>query len=210
MPDDIEAELIMGGFSSGRRNRHARRCESWHRVEMAHLRRHHLLRPGTVTVLSWTNRGRPTGSIGYRACADRIELHYTCNDESVRQEISFTHTPTNFDGWRKRFECPRCWRPCDVLYGGRRFFCRKCWRLTYQSQYDQWWERARSRAEKIRTKLGQPGFITPYDFDRFPDKPKWMRWATYERLKSEDAQLMRACSAGLLSVTQTLRKRIGG
>jgi hypothetical protein len=37
-----------------------------------------------------------------------------------------------------------------------------------------------------------------------------MRWATYERLKGKDARLMRACSAGLLSVTEALRKRIGG
>ena len=75
-----------------------------------------------------------------------------------------------------------------MLYSGIRFCCRICWRLTYGSQYINWWERARNRSEKIRAKLGQAGFIAVNE--GFPDKPKWMRWRTYERLKAEDERLM--------------------
>ena len=149
----------MGGWNSGRINRGAGRCEAWHRVELKWLRKRGFLVPGTVRLLSWHRGGERTGSIGFYAFRDHAELRFTCNDENVVQRVSYRYTPTNFGGCRLRFECPRCWRRCDVLYGGRRFYCRRCWRLTYQSQYDDWWERARSKAEKIRTKLGQPGFI---------------------------------------------------
>jgi hypothetical protein len=174
---------------------------------MAHLRKRGLLVPGTRTVLSWQMRGRLTGSINFRAFEDRVELRFACGTESVLQEIAFVHTPTNFGGRRKRFECPHCWRACDVLYGGFRFRCRKCHRLTYQSQYDAAWERRRSRAEKIRTKLGQPGFITPYDVHRFPDKPKRMRWQTYERMRNEDARLMAAHERGFIASATALIDR---
>jgi hypothetical protein len=58
------------------------------------------------------------------------------------------------------------------------------------------WERSRSKAEKLRAKLGQPGFITPHDIHRFPEKPPRMRWTTYERLRSKDARLMRGSRTG--------------
>jgi hypothetical protein len=119
---------------------------------------------------------------------------------SSDQRIDYCYTPTNFGNRRLWFECPNCCRACGVLYGGRRFYCRQCWRPTYASQYEDWWERARRQAEKIRTKLGQPGFI---DIDRthdFPDKPKWMRWHTYRRLRAKDSQLMRAYEDGFFHI----------
>jgi hypothetical protein len=127
---------------------------------------------------------------------------FSCNGESVNQRISYRYTPTNFGGSRLRFECPRCWRPCDILYGGTRFYCRECWRLTYQSQYDAGWERARSKAEKMRAKLGQPGFITPDEMNCFPRKPKWMRWQTYERMQAEDERLLASYEYGFACMVQ--------
>jgi hypothetical protein len=107
------------------------------------------------------------------------------------------------------FACPNCYRTCSVLYGGRRFYCRQCWRLTYASQYEDRWERARGQAEKIRAKLGQPGFI---DFDSthdFPEKPKWMRWHTYRRLRAKDSQLMRAYEDGFCQMAMAFLHRHG-
>jgi hypothetical protein len=172
------------------------------------LRKWGFLTPGTARRLSWSCRGEPTGNIGLYAFQNHAELRYTCNGESVVQRVSYRYTPTNFGGHRQRFECPRCWRPCDVLYGGRRFYCRQCWRLTYQSQYDQWWERARNKAEKVRTQLGKPGFITPDAVDMFPEKPKWMRWRTYERLRAEDERLMEFYNSGFCSSAMALINRI--
>lgn len=94
-----------------------------------------------------------------------------------------------------------------MLYGGRRFYCRKCWRLTYASQYEAQWERARRQAEKIRAKLGQPGFID--DTDDFPEKPTRMRWRTYRRLRAKDRQLMRAYEDGFCSIAMAFLRRYG-
>jgi hypothetical protein len=46
--------------------------------------------------------------------------------------------------------------------------------------------RAREQAEKIMKRLGGGSNLV---LDQFPDKPKWLRWATYNRWfdKYEDA-----------------------
>jgi hypothetical protein len=199
----------MGGWNSGRNDRGAGRCESWHRVELAYLRDQDLLRPGRCSTLSWHRGGEQTGSIGFHAFERHAELRYSCDGETVVQRIRYRYTPTNFGGQRMWLECPNCYRACSVLYGGRRFYCRKCWRLTYASQYEVWWERARSQAEKIRTKLGQPGFIDIDSTHDFPDKPKRMRWHTYRRLRAKDTQLMRAYEDGFCSIAMAFLRRHG-
>jgi hypothetical protein len=70
------------------------------------------------------------------------------------------------------------------------FACARIQRLTEAPYIAIWWERARDKSEKIRAKLGRPGFIAANDPEGFPDKPKWMRWRTYERLKAEDERLL--------------------
>jgi hypothetical protein len=79
--------------------------------------------------------------------------------------------------------------------------------ITYTSQYEVWWERARSQAEKIRAKLGQPDFID--SADEFPEKPKLMRWQTYRRLRAKDSKLMRTYEDGFCSIAMAFLKRHG-
>jgi hypothetical protein len=43
--------------------------------------------------------------------------------------VSFTYTPTAFNGWRAWFCCPGCKRRCRCLYGANTLRCRKCLRL---------------------------------------------------------------------------------
>ena len=186
----------MGGWNSGRNNRGAARCEAWHRVELAYLRARGFLTPFRITTLSWNRGGEHTGSIRYHAYEDHAELRYTVSGESVVQRVSYSYTATNFGGRRLWFRCPNCFRACSVLYGGRRFYCRQCWRLTYASQYDPPFERARSQASKIRAKLGQKTSVP--DQELFPEKPKWMRWPTYRRLRAKDSQLCRQYEDGWL------------
>jgi len=85
----------------------------------------------------------------------------------------------------------------------------QCWRLTYVSQYEVRWERACSQAEKIRAKLGQPGFIDIDSTHEFPEKPKRMRWHTYRRLRANDSQLMRAYEDGFCSIAMAFRRHHG-
>jgi hypothetical protein len=146
----------MGGWNSGRNNRGAGRCESWHRVDLAYLRKHNFLSPGRRSTLTWRRGGERTGSIGFFAFEDHAELRYSCDGEGVVQRINYRYTPTNLGSRRMWFACPNCHRACGVLYGGQLSYCRKCRRLTYSSQYEVWWERARSRAEKVQA--GPAGF----------------------------------------------------
>jgi hypothetical protein len=81
----------MGGWNSGRTNRGAGRCESWHRVELTYLRMHDFLRPGRRSTLSWYRGGERTGSIGFYAFEDHAELRYSCNGEDVVQRIDYCY-----------------------------------------------------------------------------------------------------------------------
>ena len=61
-----------GNWNSGRRRRGAGRCESWHSIPLSYLRRNKLLKPYGYTILSWTNRGQQTGSIGIYMQPDHL------------------------------------------------------------------------------------------------------------------------------------------
>jgi hypothetical protein len=171
----------MGGYGSGG-GRGAGRCEQRCRLEMPHMRKLGYLTPGAVSVMSWTWRERLVGSISVFACADGIELRYQAKGEPIREFVSYAYTSAGF-GRRARFQCPGCNRSCDVLYlGGRHFRCRLCLRLTYVTQYEPDYERARTKAHKFKRKIDPKAKIV---VSSFPEKPKWMRWATYLRMQEQ-------------------------
>ena len=66
--------------------------------------------------------------------------------------------------------------------------------MKYDTQYEPAFARAATRALKVRQRLGSSGGID----EPFPDKPKGMRWRTYERLLEEDERLRTAWAAGIL------------
>jgi hypothetical protein len=83
-------------------------------------------------------------------------------------------------GLRWWFICPRLNRKVRKLYlplGGRHFLSRRAYRLPYASQRETVSDRAMRRARKLYLRLGGD----PAD-DEYPDKPKRMRWKTYNRL----------------------------
>jgi hypothetical protein len=52
--------------------------------------------------------------------------------------------------------------------------------------------RTMRRADRLRERLGwQPGIINPNG-----DKPKWMRWQTFDRLTEQHDQLVAQSMAG--------------
>ena len=82
---------------------------------------------------------------------------------------------------------------CRILYGGAQFRCRRCQRHKYDTQYEPAFARAATRALKIRERLGcKHGIDHP-----FPEKPKGMRWKTYERLVAKDESLQNAWAVGI-------------
>ena len=132
-------------------------AKSWHRVELAWLRKHDYPPPRQAQHALLASRRRGDRQHRLSAFEGYAELRYSCNGENVVQRINYRYTPTNFGGRRMWFECPNCHRACSVLYGGRRFYCRKCWRLTYASQYEVWWERARARQKRSGPNLASQG-----------------------------------------------------
>ena len=99
----------------------------------------------------------------------------------VDYTIGLTWTKVGFGGRRWWFLCPISGRRCSVLYlprGASRFGSAKGHRLvhgvTRLAEPDRLWHRMR----KIAHRLGDDD----PDQDIPPDRPKWMRIATYDRL----------------------------
>lgn len=74
-------------------------------------------------------------------------------------------------------------------YGGKVYVCRHCHKLAYQTQREQAHDRAGSRADTIRKRLGWEAGI----LNSNGDKPKGMHWDTFERVQStHDAHVNQA------------------
>ena len=74
-------------------------------------------------------------------------------------------------------------RPASVLWkpsGATRFCSRQTWgaQVAYQSQFNDATNRAHAGKERIKSRLIAD--LDPDEWD-LPPKPKWMRWATYNR-----------------------------
>ena len=89
-------------------------------------------------------------------------------------------TPCQYGGKRLWFTCPRCGKRVAVLYAPDRYFaCRKCGDLAYATQKQGIGDRALTKADKIRKRLGwQVGIANP-----MRGKPKGMDWKTFGRLR---------------------------
>lgn len=78
----------------------------------------------------------------------------------------------NFGGYRTWLCCPSCSRRvCSLYLGANALACQHCLMLQHDSQSEGPLVRSRRRTRKLKEKLP------------FFDKPKWMRWSTYRRLR---------------------------
>jgi len=173
----------MGGEGSGNWYRFDKKtttgeCQS---IDVRHLQREGLLKPGRWFSLRWSRAGSETGSIrGVVSRDDRPEqvtLLYRHRSrlggewEDVQEPVPLTWTACNFGGERPWFMCPGagCDQRVAVLYGpGRYFLCRHCYDLVYESQREDKTHRALRRVQKIRERLrGNMSMAEP-----FPEKSK--------------------------------------
>src|SRR5262245_23684819 len=108
-------------------------------------------------------------------------LNYHSGEEhQIDDRILLIASKPPFGGMRWWFECPRSGRKARVLHlplGGRHFCSRRVYRLTYASQRDTVYDRALRRSRKLCIRLG----ADPADND-YPEKPKRMRWTTYNSI----------------------------
>ena len=106
----------MGGYGSGGWFRYYSKAttESQRRIDIRWLKKQGYLRAGSIGTLSWSRRGKQTGSIDYRMEENRMILNYRHRLregewESVEQNILFDRTSCNYGGFRTWFLCPHCW-----------------------------------------------------------------------------------------------------
>lgn len=114
----------------------------------------------------------------------------------ITQTLRMRREPRQFGGGQWYFLCPSTGRLASVLWlppGASRFASRQTWgrRVAYGSQFQTPHDRAVSRAQDIRMRLGGRKYISLMD-GLTPPKPKGMHWRTYDRLiaKSEAYEMV--------------------
>jgi hypothetical protein len=183
----------MGGLGSGRwKNRTRKTVESYLVLDINELSEKGCLRPGCSTTCQWIV-DHEVASINVRAEAERLHLSYIVRvgegeRQNVAEVIPIIHLRCRFGGSCSYFICPgpgdgtNCGRRIIKLHFSRRsFLCRQCNHLAYASQYEQPWQRALRRANKLKQRLGIGVGIA----ESLPDKPKGMWVRTYGRLLDE-------------------------
>ena len=99
------------------------------------------------------------------------------------QRIRLVPERRHFGGRQWYFICPVKNRRASVLWkpsGATRFCSRQTWgrQVAYRSQFHDATDRAHAGKARIKARLIAD--LDPDEWD-LPPKPKWMRWATYQR-----------------------------
>ena len=181
----------MGGRGSGRRSSYIGKPETNDSMplDIRRIARSGLLIPGRSFGWQWTVNDRPVASIRIRVDWESLVLSYRMKStgEVVEQRVQTQTTPCHLGGQRHWFACPRCSKRVAVLYApGRYFACRQCGGLGYATQKEGAGDRAATRADKLRKRLGWEAGILNGD----GGKPKGMHWNTFLRLKSQHDALV--------------------
>jgi hypothetical protein len=177
----------LGGYGSGWHRGARPRCERRVAIDLSK----HALEPYDRLTIGWKRDGKFFGaavvvdirgiSITYHAC-DAVGRFRT---PLFSERADFVSVKLRF-GSRRFLLCPRCNRPCRILYSGReRLLCRLCFDLRYASQnmdqVDQIWKQVNKLNRRVDPAVGL------LDLDEFPEKPPRMRWTTYLWLRERRA-----------------------
>ncbi len=116
---------------------------------------------------------------------NRMEILYGSGPSPLVLRIPFAQSSTNYGNSRYWMLCPNpeCQKRCGKLYlcrfsDGSAFFCRKCLNLAYRSQNRTLIDRMIDKKWAIIHRLKA-------DSDCIWEKPKWMHWKTFYRLREE-------------------------
>ena len=156
-----------------------RKCGHLLALDVRVLARRGRLAPGMSYSWAWSRGGEPAGEVGIQTASDHVRLGYTwtprgSDPQQIDCPVRLERTPCHFGGTRPWFRCPRCWALRAVIYGvagDGKFGCRQCMRLGYASEAESRIDRMNRKLHKLQAKLGEDG-----------EKPKWMRWRTFDRI----------------------------
>jgi hypothetical protein len=184
----------VGGYGSGRTGGRPT-VESALRLDIGSMMRWGVIRPGAhlkgemalqfyddELAIKFESRVRDPWDSWLRLQYE-IYDYWTGDLHHIDDRFFLTATRPPFGGLRWWFVCPRLNRRVRKLYlplGGRHFRSQRAYRLPYSSQRETVHDRAMRRARKLCQRLGGD----PAD-DTYPNKPKRMRWRTYNRLMDE-------------------------
>jgi|SRR5665213_197915 len=191
------------------------RVEGCRSIDVLHWNRLGYLRFPRCFSWTWTSDGEEVGSINVETQRHSMTLKYKSRPSgedwsNVEQRVPIEWTPCSFGGERPWFTCSvhangiYCGRRVTKLYiDGRLFACRKCYGLAYESQLEPLRHRGLGKAQKLRKRMGG----SPNMLEDFPDKPKGMRWRTYDRLRAAyDVAEARSLLGLTRSLDRTQRK----
>jgi hypothetical protein len=158
------------------------------RLDLNRLARRGFIKPG-VNIgsrgIKWTHSywgDVATGMIS-ADMSGRYEGWFRIQLGNLDQWITLIPQNRYFGGRQWYFMCPTMNRPVSVLWkpnGATQFCSRQTWgrRVAYQSQFNDATNRAHAGKARIKSRLIAD--LDPDEWD-LPPKPKWMRWATYNR-----------------------------
>lgn len=191
----------MGGFGSGRHGGKST-TEDMLSLDIRRLARNGLLKPGQSFNWKWSYGGKAVGNININTSVNQVTLNYRVRDQgdewhAMDYPVCVTWTPCTYGGLRAWFICPAvgCGRRVAILYGGKVYACRHCHQLAYRTQREQAYDRAGSKAEKLRSRLRwEPGILNGNGL-----KPKGMHWSTFERLQAHHDSLVSKSLTGVIA-----------
>ena len=182
----------MGGRGSGRCSSYCGKPETNDSMplDIRKLARAGVLMPGLSFSWQWLVNDRQVAGISIR-----VDWHHSLvlayrvksTGELVEQRVHTQTSACHLGGERRWFTCPRCNKRVAVLYApGKYFACRNCYGLGYTTQKEGAGDRAASRAEKLRKRLGWEAGILNGNGGR----PKGMHLTTYEQLERRHDELV--------------------
>ena len=168
-------------------------AEQTRKIDLRVWHKRGLLWDGGTNTWTWTRGGESVGSITFTVGADNIRLTYAANGQDASQTIWTTSTPCRYGGARRWFACPCCGGRALVLFmRSGRFACRTCQKISYASQSGSEFSRGCSDYHQLKA-LVEAG------------KPKWTRWATFEKLEARFERADLRVNMSLMSVIQRLQ-----
>ena len=174
---------------------HRLKAEQTLKVDIRVWHKRGLLWDGGTNTWSWSRGGESAGSIRFTVNTDNIRLTYSVNGQDASQTIRLTATPCRYGGSRQWFECPVCRGRAAVLFmRAGRFACRQCQKVSYTSQSSSKSERGHAQYHRLHA-LIEAG------------KPKWQRWATFNRLEDRFERVNEQVNRSLMTLIQRLQAR---
>ena len=202
----------MGGFGSGRHGGKSTTSDM-HVLDIRKIARTGLLKPGQSFNWQWSRNGEPVANINLRTNTDRVTLDYRARDsggewQTMNYPVRLSWTPCTYGGQRAWWLCPAsgCGRRVAVRYGGKVYACRHYHKLAYQTQLEQAHDRAGSRADTIRKRLGwEAGILKGKG-----SKPKGMHRRTFDSLQAAHNAHVNQALVGMAAKMGILEGRLAG